>query len=84
MGLADVPLRQKLEWGYIRMFPCTKNWDKGTSMFPFTKKNRNKGTFVTTALLWNRPFVSSRSLGVSHLAPFVSLTNPELSSIKLY
>ena len=43
---SDVPWHQKPERGHIRMFPGTKN--------------RNEGTFAETALLRNRPFVSSR------------------------
>ena len=53
--LADAPRHQKAERGYLQMCPGTKE------MFPGTK-NRNEGTFAKTALLRNRPFVSSRVL----------------------
>ena len=43
---SHVPLYQKPRQGYIRMFPCTKSG--------------NEGTFAKTALLRNRPLVSSR------------------------
>ena len=68
------------EW-FWRMFPGTKNWNEGTSGcsrhqnpergFPGTK-SRNKGTFAKTALLQNRPFVSSRSF------PFFYMSSPML------
>ena len=60
VALADVPGPQKPERGYKKRNDGTENRKEGTKKRNGGTKNRNEGTFPKTALLQNRPVVSSQ------------------------
>ena len=64
--MADVPLYQKPERGYIRMFLCTKQAGRGYIRMLTCTKKPERGHIRQNRPLRNRPFVSSRNLvGIS-------------------